>query len=122
MDEIFITQLRARGIIGVNEWERSTPQDILISLRLFVETAAAGQSDDIADCVSYSDIARRVRQHAEAVQRFTVEALAEDLARLCLQDSRVVRVRVRVEKPEAVRMALSAGVEIERGRSDLPLS
>jgi dihydroneopterin aldolase len=43
-----------------------------------------------------------------------VEALAEDIARISLEQPRVRRVRVRVEKPGALRFARSVGVEIER--------
>ena len=46
----------------------------------------------------------------------TVEALANELAKLCLEDKNVQRVIVRVEKPGAVRFAESVGVEIERNR------
>jgi FolB domain-containing protein len=118
MDQISITDLVARGIIGVNDWEREQPQEILINIILFTEVGKAGESDDIADCVNYDTIARRVQAHAESAKRYTVEALAMDLARLCLEDPGVQKVRVRVEKPGAVRFSRSVGVEIERTRDD----
>lgn len=114
MDKIIIKDLSARGIIGVHANERKQPQEIVINIILFTDTAKAGQSDDIADTVSYSLISKKVRAHAESVQRFTVEALAEDIAGICLGDPGVKKVQVRVEKPRAIRFAASAGVEIER--------
>lgn len=116
MDQIIITDLVARGIIGVNDWEREKPQEILINLIIFADLHAAGQSDSIQDTVSYRTIAKRVMTHAESANRFTVEALAEDIARLCLEEAGVLKVRVRVEKPHATRFARSVGVEIERSR------
>lgn len=118
MDRIFIRDLSARGIIGVHSDEREKPQEIVINIILFIDTANAGQSDDIADTVSYSTIAKKIQAHAESVQRHTVEALAEDIARLCLGEPNVMKVQVRVEKPRAIRFASSAGVEIERSKSD----
>ena len=56
--------------------------------------------------------------HAESAARFTVEALANDLAKICLAEKNVQRVLVRVEKPGAVRFAKSVGVEIERSREE----
>jgi len=53
---------------------------------------------------------------AEQAKRFTLEALAEDIAQLCLEDPRVLKTTVRVEKPGAVRFSQSVGVEIERNR------
>ncbi|MCI0550048.1 MAG: dihydroneopterin aldolase, partial [Anaerolineae bacterium] len=73
-----------------------------------------GETDDIADCVNYRTVAKKAMNHAETTQRFTVEALAADIAKLCLEEPGVLSVRVRVEKPGAVRFAKSVGVEIER--------
>jgi FolB domain-containing protein len=114
MDQIFISDLVARGILGINDWEREKPREIHINLVLFGDLSKAGESDDIRDTIDYSTLAKKVLKHAETARRFTVEALAADLAQLCLEEARVQKVRVRVEKPGAVRFSSSVGVEIER--------
>lgn len=114
MDEVFIQGLRAHGIIGVYEHERHTPQDMVISVRLFTDLRKAAAADDLAGSPDYGRLADRLKAHAESAARLTVEAMAEDLARLCLEEPGVQRVRVRVEKPQAVPGAQSVGVEIER--------
>jgi FolB domain-containing protein len=116
MDQVFITDLVAYGIIGINDSERKKPQEIRINIVLFADLLKAGKSDDIQDCVNYRTVAKKVIAHAETSRRFTVEALAADLARLCLDEPGVIKVRVRVEKPGAVRFSRSVGVEIERSR------
>jgi FolB domain-containing protein len=117
MDKVIIKNLLVRGIIGVNDWERKRPQDILINITLFTDTRRAAESDDLQYSVNYSTMSRKVQAHAESVQRLTVEALANDLARICLEEKGVQKVVIRVEKPGAVRFAESVGVEIERLRS-----
>ena len=42
MDKILITDLSARGIIGIHDWERQKPQEILINLTLFVDLRQPG--------------------------------------------------------------------------------
>ncbi len=116
MDQVFITDLVARGIIGINDWEREKPQEILINIILFADLSQAGESDAIEDCVNYRTVAKKVLAHAESAKRFTVEALAADLAKICLEMPSVHKVRVRVEKPGASRFARSVGVEIERSQ------
>jgi dihydroneopterin aldolase len=59
-----------------------------------------------------------LQAHTETAARLTVEALANDLAKICLDLPLVKKVIVRVEKPGAVRFAKSVGVEIERKRDD----
>ncbi len=114
MDKVIIKDLLARGIIGVNDWERNQPQDILINIVVFTDTNRAAMTDDIADCINYKTLAKKTRTHAESSARFTVEALANDLAHICLEEKGVEKVIVRVEKPGAVRFSASVGVEIER--------
>jgi FolB domain-containing protein len=114
MDKVFIKDLVARGIIGINDWEREKPQEILINITLFTDLRKAGVSDDINDSVNYRSVTKRVLAHAETAHRLTVEALAADLAGICLEEPGVQQVRVSVEKPGAVRFSKSVGVEIER--------
>lgn len=118
MDKVIIKNLLARGILGIRDWERKRPQDILINVTLFTDTRRAAETDDINDCADYSAVAKKVQAHAESAGRFTVEALANDLAGICLQERNVLNVIVRVEKPGAVRFAESVGVEIERSRDE----
>jgi len=116
MDKTFIKDLVARGIIGINDWEREKPQEMLINITVFSDTRPAAKSDDLADCVDYRGLAKKAQSHAEKAARFTVEALANDIADICLEQKLVQRVIVRVEKPGAVRFSSSVGVEIERAK------
>jgi FolB domain-containing protein len=116
-DKVIIENLRVRGILGIHDWERTAPREIVINATMFTDTWSAAQSDDIADCVNYSEMAKRLRAHAESAARMTVEGLANDLAEICLQEPRVVKVILRVDKPGAVPEADSVAVEIERTRN-----
>ena len=114
MDKILIRNLRIQGILGVNESERETKREIIINLEAFIESHRAGISDSIGDCLDYSSLAKEITSFVEQSHRYTVEALAEDIARLCLEHKDVLKVAVRVEKPGAIRNADSVGIEITR--------
>ena len=114
MDKVFIKDLVARGIIGLNDWERKKPQEMIINIILYTDIQKASETDDIQYSVNYRTIAKKAQAHAESAARLTVEALAQDIADLCLAEANVQKVVVRVEKPGAVRFSKSVGVEIER--------
>lgn len=116
MDKTIIKDLLIRGIIGISERERAQRQDILINIVLYGDITAAGKSDDIKDTINYRTVAKKTITYVERSARYTVEALASDIARFCLEEPGVSGVQVRVEKPGAVRFAQSVGVEIERFR------
>jgi FolB domain-containing protein len=118
MDKVFIKDLLVRGIIGIRDWEREKPQDILINVIVFTDISEAAKTDDIHHCVDYSALSKKLQAHAETAARLTVEALANDIAQICLKENLVEKVIVKVEKPGAVRFAKSVGVEIERPRDE----
>ncbi|MEZ0395658.1 MAG: dihydroneopterin aldolase [Anaerolineales bacterium] len=114
MDRIFIENLRIRAVLGMYEWERHTPQDILVSVSLFLDARPAARADDLVGSVNYAELAEAIRTLVQQARRRTVEALAEDIARLCLSRPGVRKARVCVRKPQAIAEADSAGIEIER--------
>ncbi len=118
MDQILIKDLLVRGIIGISDRERAQRQDILINIILYADIRKGGETDDIQHCVNYRTVAKKTIAYVERSARYTVEALATDIARICLEEPGVQRVRVRVEKPGAVRFSASVGVEIERALSE----
>jgi FolB domain-containing protein len=115
MDRILISDLLVRCIIGVRDEERREKQDVVINLSLFADLAKPGKSDRIEDAVDYSAVKKRILRMVENSQFFLVEALAEAIAEICLEQPAISRVQVRVEKPSALRFARSVGVEITRG-------
>lgn len=116
MDRIRICDLLVRCILGINENERREKQDVVINLTLYTDLHKAGKSDRIEDTVDYRALKKRVLAMGESSQYFLVEALAEAVAELCLDQQGVRQVDVRVEKPHALRFARSVAVEITRKR------
>jgi FolB domain-containing protein len=118
IDRIFIRDLLVRGIVGVNPEERESRQDILVNLDLWVDVRPAAKSDDIADAVNYRSVCKRIIEHIEGSSPMLVEKLAEEIANIVLDEFGVQRVRVRIEKPGALRFAQSVGVEIDRAAGE----
>lgn len=108
--KVFVRGLRVEAEIGVYEHEYGRRQPLLIDVELDV---AAQSCEHIADTINYETVVAHARQLAAAGHLKLIETFAERLARACLEDVRVVRARVRVEKPEALApVAEAAGVEV----------
>ncbi len=116
-DKIVIKDLHLRGIVGIRDWEREKPQDILINIELETDCRLPGRSDDFQDAVDYRAVTKKIIALVEGSSFYLVEKLAEEIAEVCLADPRVHLARVTVEKPGALRFARSVGVQIERGRA-----
>lgn len=118
MDHIFIRDLLARCIIGVNEDERSNKQDVLINITLTADLSIPGKTDRFEDTIDYRSIKKKILSAVEISNFFLIEALAELVADVCLEYPGVIEVQVAVEKPSALRFARSVGVEITRSRME----
>ena len=105
-DQIQIRDLLLRAIIGINESERRNAQDVLINVTLWADTRAAGLSDDIDDAVNYRTITKSIINVVEGSRFYLVEKMAEEIAAICLEEPRIERASVRVEKPGALRLSL----------------
>ena len=117
-DKIIVSDLLLRGIVGLNDWERKHKQDILINLTLFLDSREAGRLDDVEKTLNYRTITKAIIRLVDESSFLLVEALAEAIARVAVVDYGASRVRVRVEKPGALRFARSVGIEIGRGGED----
>ena len=114
-DQIQIFGLRVDCIIGINDWERVTKQQVVIDITLHADLTSPGDSDDIADTGNYRNISKAIQAHVESSSYNLIEAMAQNIATICLDSGTVLRVDVSVQKPGALRGADSVGVKISRG-------
>jgi 7,8-dihydroneopterin aldolase/epimerase/oxygenase len=119
MDKIFIHALKAEAIIGIYDWERQVRQTVLVDIEIGADIRKAALTDSIEDTLNYKRVAKRVLAFVEASEFQLVETLAEHLAMLILEEFGVVRVRIVLAKPGAVRSSKDVGVEVERDRTAL---
>jgi dihydroneopterin aldolase len=118
IQHVFIRDLTLPALIGIYIHEKENPQPIRINLDLAVKANMNANKDRLADVVSYEEIADGVRKLIASGHVNLVETLAQQIADMCFSHQRVQTVRVRVEKLAVFEDAVSAGVEIERHRSD----
>lgn len=117
-DRVIIRDLQLRAIVGTTPWEREEKQDVLIDVTLYLNVEEAGRNDDPEETIDYHALTKAISQHVESSQYHLLEALATAIARICVVDFKVLKVVVRVEKPDALHFARAVGVEIEREEDD----
>jgi dihydroneopterin aldolase len=121
---MFIRDLVLSAAIGVYAHEHGVTQRIRINIDLAVAddgaikmSRAAVGADDLGRVVDYEAIVTGTRAIVAAGHVQLVETLAERLAESCLADSRILAVRVQVEKLDVFPDAGAVGVAVERRSS-----
>jgi len=101
LDSITLTGLEVFANHGVFDFERAEGQRFVIDVTLWLDTAPAAGSDDLAKTVHYGELALAINEAASADPVDLIETLAERIAGVVLANDPVQRVRVVVHKPDA---------------------
>ena len=108
--KVFVRGLAIEARIGVYAHEKRRPQPLVVDVEL--DVAAAGWRA-LSHTVNYEAVVAKAKAIAALGHIGLVESFAHRLAMACLEEPRVMRARVRVEKPLALAPdAAAAGVEI----------
>ncbi len=116
---VFVRGLELEARLGIHPHEKAAPQRIVLGVELVVRDEAAPADvgeDDFRRVVDYERLVLLARSTAQQGHVLLVETLAERIALAALEDARVERARVTVEKPDAFPDAASVGVVVERRR------
>lgn len=116
MDTIFLREFRVDAWVGIYEWEKQRAQTLEMEIEIGIPGNEVGLTDDIYDTVNYGEVVERI--HADlAARRFKLlEALAEHVCALIIDDFRAPWVRLSVAKLGHVRNVRKVGVTLERRR------
>ncbi|WP_430869683.1 dihydroneopterin aldolase [Cupriavidus basilensis] len=118
MDLIFIEGFEGQTIIGIDDSELRTPQPLRIDLTAGLPRSAACSSDRIGDTIDYGRVRTALRALLDTHRLQLLEAFAERVAQLLLEDFGAHWVRVVVVKPKKFDDVEAVGVAIERRRDE----
>jgi len=117
-DKIYIRNIKANILIGINPEEKINKQVVFVNATLFTDCSQAGKTDNIEDAVDYSIIHDDIVHHLHNTHYDLIETLAENVASICLSKKEVKECIVCIDKPEALEYAESVAVEIHRKQND----
>ncbi|WP_018024861.1 dihydroneopterin aldolase [Corynebacterium ulceribovis] len=101
-DRIELTGLKVFGHHGVFGFEKRDGQEFIIDVCLWLDSAAAAASDDLADTIDYGALADTVVAIVSGPPRNLIEAVAGEIADTVMADNQQLHaVEVTVHKPSA---------------------
>lgn len=114
---IRVKDLLIRTYIGFNPEELVNKQDVLINLEIETDIPeAALESDEPDGIFDYKTVTKRVILLVQEGRFKLLEVLTKNILDLIMEDERVQRARVEVDKPHALRFAESVSLEMEAQR------
>ena len=118
LDLVFIEGFVGETVIGIHDTELHRLQPVRIDVCAGVSRARACDTDCIADTIDYGKLRHRLQELLAQHSVRLLEALAEQVAQIALQEFHAHWVRVRVAKPHKYEDTAAVGVVISRRRAD----
>ncbi len=116
MDKIFLNDMKVETIVGIWDWERKVKQIVSIDIEMAADIKKAALTDNIQDTLDYKAVAKHIRRFVEESNFHLVETLAEKIAEIIITEHKVSWVRIKINKPGAIRGSKGVGVIIERNQ------
>ena len=114
LDLVFIEGFTGETVIGIDHGELHAPQPLMIDVHAGVPRARACETDRIADTINYAEVHARLQRLMAEHRLQLLEAFAEAIADILLDEFGASWVRVRVVKPRKFDNVQAVGVQIER--------
>jgi dihydroneopterin aldolase len=114
LDLILIEGFTGHTVIGIHDSELHRPQPVVIDVHAGVPRARACDTDRIVDTIDYSVVRERLLRLLAEHRLQMLEAFAEAVAQILIDEFGAVWVRVKVVKPRKFDDLAAVGVQIER--------
>ncbi len=113
---IRIKNLLISTIIGFNPEERINPQDVIINIEIELDISKAINLDHEDSIYNYKTITKAIIAFVSQSNYNLLEKLTYEVLQLLMKDARVLRAKVEIDKPRALRFSDSVSVELEQRR------
>ena len=115
---VLIKDFIIHEIIGIHKHEKINKQKIIFNIIIDVNQDTLPDENNLSSIVDYEKIVNKLEKLAKSKKYNFLEILVEDSFREIFEDKRINSVKIKIEKPEAIKRAASVGVEVFKNRKD----
>ena len=119
---VFIKDFVIQEIIGIHNYEKTKKQEIKFNIVIDVNQNVIPNEKNIKSIVDYEKIVNKLKKLANEKKYNFLESLAEDSFKKIFEDKRISSVKIKIEKPDAIKNTESVGVEVFKSREDYEAS
>jgi len=115
---VLIKNFTVNEIIGIHKHEKINKQKIIFNIVIEINQSTLPNETDISSIVDYEKITNKLESLAKYKNYNFLESLAEDSFKEIFNDNRINSIKIKIEKPDAIKNAESVGVEVFKSRND----
>ena len=115
---VFIKDFIIEEIIGFHDNEKIKKQKIQFNVVLDIDQRTIPNEKNEKSIVNYEKITKKLEKLVKSKKYNFLESLAEDSFEEIFKDKRINSIKIKIEKPDAIKTANSVGVEVFKTRKD----
>lgn len=113
---IKIKNLQLKTILGVYDWEKTFNREIVINVEIETDFVNALRSDNLSDALDYDVITSKIKNLIATKKFRLIETLTQEVMDVILEDGRVKKCKLEIDKVGVVDGVESFSVTIEQVR------
>ncbi len=97
---IKIKNLKIATTIGVYKWEETYQRTLVFNVEIETDFTDGMKSDNLKDAIDYDIIVNHIKNFVENHHCQLIEKMVDELLNLIMQDKRISRCTLEVDKPK----------------------
>ena len=114
--KVIITDLVFDTSIGIHDFEKEKEQEIKFNVKIDINPLLKAAENDLSSIVNYESVINKIKLITKKKHHNLLETLAEDVFSDLFLSKDIIKVKLRIEKPEIIKNASSVGIEIIKKR------
>ena len=114
--KVIITDLVFNTSIGIHDFEKEKEQQIKFNIGIDINPSLKASENDLNSIVNYESVINKIKSMTQKKHYNLLETLAEDIFSNLFVCKNIIKIKLRIEKPEIIKNTSSVGIEIIKKR------
>ena len=114
--KVLIKDLIFNTSIGIHGFEKKQKQQIKFNIEIDISSSLKPSNTNLNTIVNYEDVISSVKILTQKKHYDLLEVLAEDIFLDLFENKNIIKIKLKIEKPEIIKNTASVGIEIIKKR------
>jgi dihydroneopterin aldolase len=114
--KVIIADLIFNTSIGIHDFEKEKKQQITFNIEIDINPLLKSVENNLKSIVNYENIISKIKSITHKKHYNLLETLAEDIFTELFLCKNIIKIKLRIEKPEIIKNTSSVGIEITKKR------
>ena len=114
--KVLITDLVFNTSIGIHNFEKEKEQQIRFNIEIDINPLLKAAENDLNSIVNYENVINKIKLITRKKHYNLLETLAEDIFSNLFLTENIIKIKLRIEKPEIIKNTSSVGIQIIKKR------